>query len=130
MLPKISKNIIGNRKGRKMKKLLVMLIVVGILIGTRTVKADFPKAFVAATDITNVIIIGKISNSADRLIQANLTTFLQQERRVGAISRYNYNNLTSPYIIGKVPTNQVDWMKWHVMNVKLGKYFEWEGILK
>jgi len=106
------------------KQMTILLIVVGMLIGAGIAKADFPKAFVSTTDVVDVLIIGNVSNSGDRLIQNSLNTFLQQERSIGAISRYNYNNLTSPFVIGNPPSNQFDWMKWHVMNVKLGKWLD------
>ena len=50
--------------------------------------------------------------------------FLQQEQAVGAISRYNYNNLVSPYRIGPIPKTQWEWQYWNVVNSKLGKHFE------
>jgi len=82
--------------------------------------SNFPNAFISTTDLISTCYI----YTPFPEYQDVLNPFLQQEQSIGAISRYNYNNLTSPYIIGNPPTNRVDWMKWHVMNVKLGKYLE------
>lgn len=107
-----------------MKKLLMMLIVIGMLISVGTTYADFPEAFVSATDVVDVIVIGSINNSGDRLIQNNLNIFLQQERSIGAIGRYNYNYLTSSYRIGPISKTQWEWQYWNMINSKLGKYLE------
>jgi len=32
--------------------------------------------------------------------------------------------LSSPYRIGTIPTSQFEWMRWHVINQKLGKFHE------
>jgi len=74
-----------------------------------------------------VLIIAGCSSSnrtSSRLCQDSLDRFLLQERSIGAIGRYNYNNLTSPYRIGSIPTTQQEWQSWNMMNSKLGKYLE------
>lgn len=112
------------------KQMLMIVLVIGILIGTGGCTFTLPELLIIdRTNIQADIERNKKSISLQVKWPAlkfdnNLNTLLQQERSIGAISRYNYNNLTSPYIIGKPPTNRVDWMKWHVMNVKSGKQLE------
>lgn len=42
--------------------------------------------------------------------------------QAGAIVGYNLQNINSPYKIGNIPTNQFNWVKWNVINVKLNKH--------
>lgn len=74
-----------------------------------------------------ILVIAGCSSSnrtGSHLCQDSLDRFLLQERSIGAIGRYNYNNLTSPYRIGSIPKTQQEWQFWNMMNSKLGKYLE------
>jgi len=113
-------------KGKTMKKLLIVSIVVGMLIGAGgCMSGEYMRNTLnkPIKDLTVMEWMIQVDGRGKDLITWRPKHIsLCQEQNIGAISRYNYNNLTSPYIIGKIPANRVDWMRWHVMNVKLDKY--------
>ena len=117
-----------------MKKLLMMLLMIGILVvsgntaNARNQKVYVTSGSIGAADAMGAVVIGMI----DKVVVGNRTytidpaavgdRFLQQVQSIEAIRQYNHDYIASPYQIGSIPTNQYDWMKWHVMNIKLGKY--------
>jgi len=56
--------------------------------------------------------------------QDKLNNMILMDNQIGAIIGYNLQILNSPYIIGDIQSNRIDWMQWHVINSKLGKYYE------
>lgn len=82
-------------------------------------------AMLLAALLTGCAIDVPASNKSklDRFRQNHLDKFLQQQASIGAIGRFNYNNIMSPFRLGSVPTNQFDWQQWNMMNSKLGKHF-------
>ena len=55
--------------------------------------------------------------------QDKLNNMILMDNQIGAIIGYNLQILNSPYIIGDIQSNRIDWMQWHVINSKLGKYY-------
>lgn len=51
-----------------------------------------------------------------------LKAMINMNNQTGAIIGYNIQNINSPYQIGNIPNNQLTWMQWHIMNVKLNKH--------
>ena len=60
----------------------------------------------------------------NKLNQDKLNNIILMDNQIGAIIGYNLQILNSPYIIGDIQSNRIDWMQWHVINSKLGKYYE------
>lgn len=88
-------------------QILIMLSVIGILIivGCNTSRSNSIKF-------------------NNKFYQDKLNRFLSQEAVIGAIDRYNHNNLTSPYRIGPIPKTQWEWQSLNALNSKLGKFLE------
>ena len=68
---------------------------------------------------------GKIVQGEDKLsrqLDIKLDGIIRMDSQIGSVIGYNLQWINSPFQIGDPPGDRVNWMNWHVMNIKLNKW--------